>query len=61
MQQNRILAVCLFPGNVYKIEKVLKKRKRRGISESLVKWVGWKEPSWEKDKNIISTSEPKKL
>ena len=26
---------------VYKIEKILKKRKRKGISEMLVKWKGW--------------------
>ena len=26
---------------VYKIEKILKKRKRKGISEVLVKWKGW--------------------
>ena len=26
---------------IYKIEKILKKRKRKGISEVLVKWKGW--------------------
>ena len=46
-------------GDEYKIESILKKRKRKGVSESLVKWVGWPDPTWEKTKNISQINSDK--
>ena len=44
------------PDSFYKIEKVLKKKKLRGVRYSLVKWVGYpkKFNSWVKDTDIKS-------
>ena len=40
--------------SVYKIEQVLKTRKRQGVKELFVKWLGWpkKFNSWIKESDI---------
>ncbi len=40
--------------DVYRIEKVLDHRTRRGVKESLVKWLGYPETaaSWVKDSEL---------
>nr|CAI5837651.1 unnamed protein product [Callosobruchus analis] len=41
--------------NIYKVERILKKRKRKGQNEYFVKWHGYDEShnSWEPSKNIL--------
>lgn len=43
--------------SIYKIEQVLKRRKRRGQSELFIKWLGWpkKFNSWISEKDIQAT------
>ena len=40
--------------DVYRVEKVLRKRKRRGVTEYFVKWKGYSDKfnSWVSEKNI---------
>ena len=47
--------VKMDPETEYKIEKIIKKRKRRGHEELLVKWMGWSEKfnSWVKKTDIV--------
>ena len=44
--ENQIQKVLTTKDTRYKIEKILETSKRRGISYSLVKWIGYKEKSW---------------
>lgn len=37
----------------YRIEKVLKKRKRLGKNELLVKFIGYPDPEWIKESDIV--------
>ena len=41
-----------FTSDVWKIERVIKRRKRGRKSEALVKWLGFKNPEWIEDKNL---------
>lgn len=42
------------PSNLFRIEKVLRTRMNNGVKEALVKWMGFKEPSWTNYSNIKS-------
>ena len=39
--------------NIFRVEKMLRTRTRNGRKEVLVKWAGYKDPTWEPEKNII--------
>ena len=47
-------AVTKYIQSVYKIEQVLKTRKRQGVKELFVKWLGWSKKfnSWIKENDI---------
>lgn len=38
----------------YYVEKIIDKRKKNGKTEFLVKWEGYKDPTWEPERNIPS-------
>jgi hypothetical protein len=40
------------PQTVYRIEEILKERKRRGIKEYLVKFIDYPQPEWIKETDI---------
>ena len=46
--------------DVYKVERILKKRKRKGKTEYLVKWDGYsnKYNSWKPEENFVDVSFP---
>ncbi|XP_033106553.1 uncharacterized protein LOC117108587 [Anneissia japonica] len=46
------VGVELSPDAIYDVEDILKKRKRKGRVEYLVKWTGFEECTWEPYKNI---------
>jgi hypothetical protein len=52
--EEELQAVTKDINSVYKIEKVLKTRKRQGVKEVFVKWLGWpkKFNSWVKESDI---------
>ncbi len=39
--------------NIFRVEKMLRTRTKNGRKEVLVKWAGYKDPTWESEKNII--------
>ena len=42
--------------DVYRVEKILRKRKRKGVAEHLVRWKGYEDPkfdSWVQDSDIL--------
>lgn len=41
-----------FP-DIYLVEKILKERKRKGVQEVLVKWLGFSDPTWTEKQNVI--------
>lgn len=41
-----------FP-DIYLVEKILKKRTRNGVQQILVKWMGFKEPTWTNKSEVI--------
>ena len=50
---NEELIPCSNPGNVYFVETVLDKRKVRGRNQVLIKWRGYKDPTWEIEENVF--------
>lgn len=42
------------PSNLFRIEKVLRTRMNNGKKEALVKWLGFKEPTWTNYSNITT-------
>ncbi|MGH0191006.1 UNVERIFIED_CONTAM: hypothetical protein FKN15_055571 [Acipenser sinensis] len=40
------------PEGFYKVEKILKKRKKNGKTQYLVKWEGYEKASWEPEQNM---------
>jgi hypothetical protein len=37
----------------YRVEEVLEKRKRKGQTQLLVKFIGYKKPEWIKEEDIL--------
>ena len=39
---------------MYNVQSLLKKRKRKGVTEYYVQWGGGYEPTWEPEENIMA-------
>ena len=49
------LTPCSNPDKIYKVEKILDRRTRKGVKEVLIRWLGYDSSfdSWEKEREVI--------
>ena len=44
--------------DIFEVEKIIRKRKKKGGVKYLVKWIGYDEPTWEPRKNLLFSLDP---